>query len=404
MAVTRGRRQYDDRSNRIKDNVLPSIIFVTEDPRDAGYLSLVTRMGTETTHQERVDWDVVDHLAESTTLSSAVASTTQKTLPVTDASIFVVNDLYRNTRTGEIVYVESVDTSNNQITVTRQFTRSGSEGTASANMNSGDTLYRLHSAVGEDNRRQTYVSATPTAVYNYCQIFRRDISMSRRQRKREFFNDDDMPHAMKLAVDEFRKDLNSAFLFGERVRKTVNGQDVTTTQGIYNVPETHIYSVGGTLYEYGFDEFLVEQGFLDGSKMKACLASKQFMLALSEMTKDNSTKYQMGKAQLIPGLPVKIQASTYHSPDGGELLIVEDRTLSEAASGSALVLDMDQLKKCVFSNNGINDDFTIIENTGDKDDLGTVQTIYADCGIKWGAEQHHALITGVTGGAAGRAI
>jgi hypothetical protein len=312
--------------------------------------------------------------------------------------------LYRNTRTGEILRVESVDTSNNQIVGTRQFTYDGTNGTAAANMNNGDTLYRLGPAVGEDNRRQTYVSATPTNEFNYAQICRYDISMSRRQNKTEFFNDDEMSHVMKLAIEEARKDMNSTFLFGERRRQTVNGEDLTTTQGIYNVPSTHVYSVGGTLYEYGFDEFLVEQAFLDGSKRKACLASKQFMLALSEMTKDKSTKYQMGKTQLIPGVPVLIQAATYYSPDGGELLIVEDRTLSDAASGSALILDMDQMKKVVFSNNGIDDDFQIIDNTQDKDDLGSVKTIYADCGIRWGAEEHHALITGVTAGQSGRPL
>lgn len=404
MANTRGRRQYPDRSGRIRDNVESEIIFVTDDPKDAGYLALTTRMGSETTHQEKFEWDVDDYLSTSTTVSSAVASTTSKQVPVANATIFRENDLYRNARTGEIMKVENPDQASSIVTFTRQFTRSGSDGTAAAAINSGDTLYRLGPALGEDNRRQSYVSTNPTGQYNYCQIFRYDIQLTRRQRKRSFLNNSELPLATKKAVAEARKDINATMLLGERVRKTVNGEDITTTQGIYNVPTTNIYSVGGTLYEYGFDEFLMEQAFLDGSSRKACLASKQFMLALSEMTKDRSTKYQMGKTQLVPGVPLVMQAAMYYSPDGGELMIIEDRTLSEAASGSALILDMDEMSKVVFSNNGIDDDFKIIEDTADKDDFGKVDTIYADCGIKWGAEQHHALITGVTSGASGRAI
>ena len=403
MAQVRGRRQYNTRSSRIKDNVLESIIFVNPDLREAGFLTLMSRLKSKRTHQEKFEWDIQNHLATSTQLNGAVASTTQKTLTVDDASIFRSNDLYRNSRTEEIIRVESVDTSNNQVVATRQYTYDGTSGTAAANMNDNDVLYRLGPAVGEDNRRQSFVSRTPSSVFNYTQIMRYDLSMSRRQQKREFENDDEMPLIQKLAIEEARKDMNSTFIFGEKSRKTVNGEDITTTQGMWGVPTSHVLSVGGTLYEYPFDEFLAEEAFRDGRKEKVALASTQFLLALSEMTKDRSNVFYQGTTDVgMFGIPVN--AMKYKSPNGGILTVVEDRALTESENGSFLILDESQLSKMVFSNNGIDDDFSIIDDTQDKDDLGMNKTIYADIGIQYGAEEFHAKGTGVTAGASGRAI
>lgn len=190
------------------------------------------------------------------------------------------------------------------------------------------------------------------------------------------------------------------FLFGEK-RDTTNsqGERITTTQGLWNVPTTNVLSVGGVLYEYDLDEWLVENGFRDGSDEKFLLASTQLILGFSEMTKD---RIELGIYPTALGIPVP--AMVYTSPTGKRMTIMEDRAITESENGSGLLLDMDVVKKRVFSNNGISGEFEIIEDTEDKDDLGTAKTIVADCCVQWGAQQHHGKITGVTGGAKGRAI
>jgi len=67
-------------------------------------------------------------------------------------------------------------------------------------------------------------------------------------------------------------------------------------------------------------------------------------------------------------------------------------------------VDLSQLKRRVFSRNGFNDDLHIMMGTQDNDDLGNTDTLYADMGQQYGAEQNHFLITNVSGGAKGKAV
>src|SRR3990167_6992619 len=229
-----------------------------------------------------------------------------------------------------------------------------------------------------------------------------DLSMSRRQIKRQYETGDELPYQTKKQMAEARMSLNRTFLRGERARYTNDdGDDVTLTRGVMHVPTTYTWSVGGTLNEYDFDEFLVEEGLRRGSRNKVWFASTQQILAVSEMTKDRmeyAVNFGQGKQR------VGIQVVEYMAPNGGRVMLVEDRFLSEAYNGDGVGCDMSQLKRVVFSRNGYDDDLHIIPDTQDKDDMGTVSTLYCDMGLRWCLEQTHFLITNVEGGAKGRAV
>jgi hypothetical protein len=404
MADVIGRRNFSNaRSSRIVQNVLPTIILVDENINDAGFLAFFSKVSKEMTPQEKFTWDVDSFLNLTDTTSAAVSSTTATTIPVSNSTRYIPGQLWANQRTGEIFYVKEVNTGTGNLTVTRAVTAlNSSGGTAAATMNSGDTLVRIAPAVGETSSRQITQTTTPTEVFNYCQQFRWEMSMSRRQLKRQYENGDELPYQTKKQMKEAQKQLNAAFLVGEKARYTDSeGQDVTLTGGIKNVPSTYTWSVGGTMHEYEFDEFLVEEGLRKGSRNKMVFASTNFILAISEMTKDR-VEYSLNLG--TKKAPVGIEVMEYKAPNGGKVMIVEDRFLSEAYNGTAIGVDMSQVKRKVFSRNGFDDDLHIISNTEDPDDLGTVSTLYGDMGLQWGAEENHFLITNVEGGAKGRAV
>jgi len=398
MANVSGRRQYSTRSTRIVPNVLDSVILVDENINDAAFLAFFNQVGKETTPTEKFQWDVDAYLATSDTVNGAISSTVTA-LVMDNGDRFIGGDLIQNKTTGEVMYVSSVST--NTLTVVRGATAQNSEGgTAAAAIADGATIVKLAPAVAETSSRQTTLTTTHSAVYNYTQMFRWDLSMSDRQIKRQFENDGELSYETKKCFKEARMALNRAFLKGERGRWTQT-TDLTTTEGISSAVSTYSWNVGGTLYEYAFDEFLVEQALRKGSRNKVMFASTNVILALSQMTKDR-VEYSLPLG--TKKAPVGIEVMEYKAPNGGTLSVVEDRFLTENFNGEAVICDMHSLKRKVFSNNGRDGELKIIADTNDVDDLGYVSTLYGDMGLYYGAEEHHAKLSGVTGGAKGLAV
>ena len=402
MANVIGRRTYSNaRSSRIIQNVLPTLLLVDSDIEAAAFLAFYNSLPVEKTSQEKFTWDVDSFLSLTDTTAEAFTGTTATTIGVTNPSRHNPGRLILNSRSNELMLTVSVDTATSNITVVRAVSALNSGGgTAAAAILSGDTLILLSPAVGENSSRQTTQTTTPTEVYNFCQAMRWDLSLSRRQLKRAYENGDDLPYQTQKSMSEAKKQMNALFIDGQRGRYTdSNGDDITLSQGIRGVPTTYTYAVGGTLHENSFDEFLMEKGLRKGSRRKVLLSSTAVILAITQIAKERITP---GYMQLSPKKGgIGIQVLEYMAPNGATLAIVEDRHLSETHNGVAIGLDMSQLKRKVFSNNGIDDSFHLISDTQDKDDLGTVLTLYGDEGLQYGAEDTHFLVTGVTGGATG---
>lgn len=399
-----GRRSYDTQSSRIIPNVLSRIILIDEDIIASSFLAFFSKVKTMTTNQEKFTWDVDEFLAVTDTTAEAVSSTTQETINVSNPKYFLPNQTWVVKRTGEVLLIRQVNTSTSQLTVTRAVTASNSSGgTAAAAIVSGDTLVKQGPAVSENSTRQGVQTTTPSEQYNYAQMFRWELSLSDRQIKRQFETGDELPYQEMKVMKEARMALNRTFLTGERARFTDSlGDDVTMTRGMKNVPTSYTWSVGGTLNEYDWDEFLVEEGLRRGSANKMIFASTNFILALSEMAKDRLSYATAGFGPYTARLG--LQVMEYMAPNGRKVGIVEDRHLSDAWNGTAIGVDMTELKRRTFTRNGRSGDLHVKLGTGDPDDLGQTNTLYADMGLQWGPEQHHFLITTVEGGAKGRAL
>ena len=398
-----GLRQYDTRSGRIIQNIMPTLILLDKDLQEGNWVTFVSGAPTENTRQEQFKWGV-DALTTQSDTTSASATATATSIAVTNIARWVPGITAINTRTGEHVYVEAVNKATGNITVIRAITALASAGgTAAAAMNSGDTLVRVAPVVGEDSRRQTAEHTVEAEISNYCQQMRREVHLSRRQIKRSFDSQEsELPYQMMKEMLEFRRFLDAAFLVGEKGRYTdsVMG-DVTLTQGIRSAITTYTYAVGGTLYQANFNDWLVKEALRKANRNKLMVCSATVILAITEMYNDLAhftAPMAAGKSSM------GVQVMSVVAPNGGRLTIVEDRYLSENFDGEAYVVDMSHIKRKVFSNHGLNDDLHVISDTGDNDDLGTNNTLYADTGLQYGAEEAHGKITGVTGGAKGKAV
>jgi len=402
MADITGRRAYNTNSSLFIPNVLPSIMLIDSNINDAAFLAFFSKTPKMNTSLEEFKWEVDQFRSLSDTVDGAVTGTTATTIGVDNPKRFNAGEVWVNKRTGELMYIKSVNNSTSNIIVTRGISAlNSSGGTAAAAITDADTLIRLAPAVGENSSRQTTKTTTPTQITNYCQQVRWDLSFSRRQVKREFLTGAEMPYQTKKALKEAQKSLNATFIDSEKARYTNDdGDDVTLTQGMRGVPSTHTYAVGGTLHESSLDDFLMKNGLRQGSRNKVLFCSVDVLQAFTEIAKDRLEYSFMNLDSQSGGIGLEVLQ--YMAPNGGKLFLTEDRHMSENHGGDAFGVDMSQIKRRVFSNNGIDDDLMIIPDTQDKDDMGKVSTLYGDMGLEYGAEQHHFSITGVTGGAKGQ--
>jgi hypothetical protein len=396
--VALGRRSYNVRSDRIIPNVLPNIILIDNDIRRAHYLAFSMGLKSMSTKQEKVTWDVDEFAPIKDTTSAAVSSTTATTIPVTNPTYYLPNELWQNQRTDEVIQIKEVNVGTGNLTVVRAVTAlNSSGGSAAATMASGDQLNRISALMSENSSRQITRTTTPTEVFNYAQQQRTDLSLSMRQQKREMVNNNELPYLSEKAMKEFRMTLNRTYLFGERARFTdENGDDVTATGGIRPFITTNVFDVGGTLFKSSLDEFLVNYGLRFGSTRKILFSSSQVILAFTQMY-DSITRHDV---EIKGALGARIGTTVLHytAPNGSDLAIVEDRNITEQRPGEAYGVDMTELVRRPFTNNGISGDLQLLRGTQDKDDLGMVDTLVADDCITYGYEKAHFTLKNVQGG------
>jgi hypothetical protein len=197
-------------------------------------------------------------------------------------------------------------------------------------------------------------------------------------------------------LKEFRIDLACLYLFGGRTRTTVDGDDVTTMNGVRPIIKTNAYAVDGLLYKDQLDDFLVDEGFRYGSSSKVLFCSTDVIKAFTSMV-DQNLSFQVdisAKKNVSFGVTV----GKYICPTGQEMLLVHDRNISNYFPGEAYGVDMSQLMRCEFSNNGLSGAMHVLTHTEDPDDLGRTDTIFADQCITYGYEATHFKLSGISGG------
>lgn len=403
-ANKQGRRIYSDQTALHVQNILPDIVFVDGNLEEAGFLAWLNQIPMELTPTKIFDFYEDAWLPATDLVNGAVSGTTATQITVDTGVAFIAGQLWMNKRTGEVMYIKSVSTTANTIEVERAVGRNSTDstGTAAAAINDNDTLLRLGPTHGEVSTRQVAQSTTPARVFNHAEKMRAEIIMSDWQRKVKHITGADWSYQLDKTFKQFRKDLNGKLYIGERNDLTLNGQRHFLMGGIDFYISTNVLAVSGTLHEYQFDQWLVDEAMRFGPQEKLFLVSSNVIRAITEMTKDQleMRRVNLGSKDVAMG----VQVLKYVSPTGKTLTMMEDRFLSIALQGHGRVIDMQVVRLRHFSGDGIDGRPRLVPNTQDVDSDDFAAYIIADIGLETGPEQHHGKISGVTAGAAGRAV
>lgn len=232
-----------------------------------------------------------------------------------DVSIFKPGYVVQDQATEENMLVVAVDPTNNQIVLRRDVgDRFGTNPAVTGGAAGiGDELV----IVGEGNPEGALIGQAiayaPTRQFNYTQIFRTPLSLTRTARKTRLRWDDEGPYreAKREALQIHSISMEKAFLFGEReeivaltgasgpLDVTSSGQPLRTTRGFVNwlpAVTTATLSVNtdlgvlnppGSLTEVTWDAFL-ELAFRYGSREKLAFCGSGALMVLNAMAKNKA--------------------------------------------------------------------------------------------------------------------
>ena len=304
---------------------------------------------------------------------------------VDNGPYFAPNELWKVTRTGEIIRVDAVST--NTLTAVR-----GIGGGAAAILDN-DELMKLSSTFAENSLAPVATSQNPVEVINYTQIVRDSVEASETWRGSETFTTpDDWTRMTSKKMIEHKLKLEQMYLHGKPTEDTT-GAPIRTTGGAYHFVQTNRTDMGGTMTE---DEFLgiFSQGFRFGDKQsKIGLASR--------LAVDVCNSFPRGKLELVQADNDKtygLSIMKYISPHGVLKLVTHNMLEGAVYGGHILGLDISQLRKRPMRDgDGGTRDTHVKEHVETPGQDGRKDVVTTEIGLEFGLERTHFLATGITG-------
>lgn len=305
-------------------------------------------------------------------------------LVVDNGPYFGPNELWKVTRTGEIVRVTAI--AGNTITVVR-----GVGGGAAAILDN-DELMITGIAFEENSQKPQARSDNPTKVTNYTQIHRHTVEMSETMRGQEQFT---RPHDWDFQVSKKMKEhkigLEQAYLHNKPSEDAAAPR--RTTGGALHFITSNLTDAGGVITE---DEFFgaFSNLFRYGDKSsKVALASR---LAVNVVN-----GYPRGKLELTQAdndSTYGLSVMNYRHAHGTLKFITHNLLEGSKFGGYIVILDIAQLRKRPMrSKDGGTRDTFLEENVETPGQDGRVDVITTETGLEFGLAQTHGLISNITG-------
>lgn len=308
---------------------------------------------------------------------------------VDNAAKFSNGDTVKVTRTGEVMLVTAVNTGTNTLTVTRGI------GAAAVALADNDELLIIGSAQPEGDGARVPRSINPVEVKNYTQIFRDPFASTETSRHSESqTRTSDWNRTAAETGKEHKKSMEEAYWYGrpsEALSGGANGQPLRTTGGALHYIATNVTDVGGAMTEAELWAALSPM-YRFASKNKVGFGS---MLAL-----DVINGFPRGKLDLVQadrdrtyGLDVRTLVHAH-----GTLQLVTNLMFEGSKYGGYLaVLDMSMIRRRYLANRDVGSRDTHIRTNIQAPDVDARMDEYlSECGLEFGQERAHGLITGIT--------
>jgi len=341
-------------------------------------MSLLKKVGkSDKTSNVKFEWYEKSLGTFTTAFAGSTEASPQTTIDITtgDGAKFRANDLLFAKSTGEQMLVTSI--SGDTLTVIRGYGE-----VSSAILTNGDTLYFLGNAFMEHTEAPESQVLTSGSVFNYPQIFKDAVELSRREMDTERY-DEKSPQLKEKRKEMFllhMEKINRTFWQGQRKDDTSGSSRRTLTRGALNFINTNVVDCGGSFTRTKMNS-LLKAVFDHGIGNKYLFVGSDMMDAM------DTEFFTNGNVQLTPGSKeFGLDIRTWISPYG-RVKIAYDQVLSQMYSDYGALLDFDTLKERYMLKTKL---FQNIKNENDPD--GVKDEYKTDIGLQMANEEKSGII------------
>lgn len=340
------------------------------------------------TQNEKFEWYTSDLTDRRTQVNNAPDDYDDTTTAVVVDSVagFYPNCMVLAEATGEVMYCTAVNTGTKTLTVVRGI---GSVVAAAVGSVANDAYLRnIGPALGESSSLPEARHVGGGNVSNWVQTFRKAVQLSGRLDASATLTEQERPRQRRATFEELRRDIEHALIFGAADGDTVDadGKKATSTGGLLQAISTNVTNIGGTMSLSELDTFAAA-AFAYGSSEKFMYAGSTVMGAVHDLYRG---KLQLTVADGAAGLKIAKVLTPY-----GIFNLVHHRGLTGTYAGHGIVVDPMQAE---IRYTGGGRGLPHLREDVKKDGVdGTVDEWFAELGLQWGSEKHHAVLKGVTG-------
>lgn len=226
--------------------------------------------------------------ASQTTISvTAEGSTSAGALSLKEGDVLYVEN------TGEKLRIASNPISDTSLTVTRGFAGSTATAVTISNAGVNPNMFVIGSAYEEASSAPAGVNFDPVKRYNYTQIFRNTLELSRTASKTRLRTGDQVKEAKRETLELHSIDMERAFWFGARSESTLNSHPVRTCDGVISVIDAGNIKTATTDYPSGLTMTGLEEYmyniFKFGSNEKMAFCGNRAALTIQQCVRKNTT-------------------------------------------------------------------------------------------------------------------
>ena len=252
------------------------------------------------------------------------------------------------------------------------------------------------------------IALNPVKVYNYTQIFRTPLSITRTARKTKLRTGDQYQKMKSEALEMHSWEMELAFLWGIATENIGdNGKPERTTKGVINFIRQYAaancddyslnpaytgqtWAVGGELWL----KAMLEQIFRYGAEEKLCLCGSGFLLGIDALAQSS------GQINLQPGAKTYgMQIREWVTPFGSIYMKTHPLFSHDATTRNmGIILEPKELEYKYIDDTsfyGENSSKSHPEGYGQRRIDGTNEEYLTECGLEFGLPQKCGVIYGV---------
>lgn len=282
------------------------------------------------------------------------------------------------------------------------------DNSATHDLSDCDTFKIIGNINPEGGEMPDAIALNPTKVYNYTQIFRTPLSITRTARKTRLRTPNDYQKAKAEALEMHSWEMELAFLWGIRTENIGdNGKPERTTMGVINFIRQYAaancddYSLNadyaGSDWTVGGETWLkamLERIFRYGADSKLCLCGSGFLLGIDQLAMTS------GQIQIQPGQKTYgMQIREWLTPFGSIYMKTHPLFSYDATTRNmGVILEPKEIGYRYIDDTsfyGENSSKTHSEGYGQRRIDGTNEEFLTECGLEFGLPQKCAVLNGV---------